>query len=303
MGLFMGALFAGNYFGGYLRSTVERLAAKVKWSDSIDAAETPTIRPVADPDTGDMTGVINPYNEYYILAYIAKSMDSDPKSKASQYFETYHATSGEPVGSHGHPVQRNYWGYPLLTDQASKFMSSFIPLFCWYQTKAFQTNTYYKSMLKDWLQADMKYWDLITNDTSEIWGKKVKGHVFGCGAGAGHDSGYTVNRIDGDEEPIFDAAIMAGFLAVDDASLRREINTRLNWLMDNEVCTYEKTLSNGHKATVPWRCSLKNPYWRAPGADSIDYSTMVLGYALNFLPNGFYGTYVCCSDTDAQAVI
>jgi hypothetical protein len=31
--------------------------------------------------------------------------------------------------------------------------------------------------------------------------------------------------------------------------------------------------------------------WRASTADSIDYSTMVLGYATNFLPTGFYAKY------------
>lgn len=287
--LFMGALFAGNYFGDAVDDLAQSLASAVKWSDALEAADSPVVFPIANGTTAQMHGVIKPYNEYYIVAYLAKLMDPNPSSKASRYFETYHGSSGAPVGgADGHPVHRNYWGYDLLTD-GDKFMSSFIPQFCWFQTKGFQENAYYsKQLLKAWLQADLKFWDLITSESTEIWGKKVKGKIFGCGAGPGHDSGYTVNRIDGKEEPIFSAAIMAGFLSVDDADMRRSINEQLQWLVDNSVCVYDKHLPDGYTASVPWRCSISNPDWKASTADSIDYSTMVLGYALNFLPDSFY---------------
>ena len=40
------------------------------------------------------------------------------------------------------------------------------------------------------------------------------------------------------------------------------------------------------------RCPIPRlPDWRCPSMDSIDYSTMVLGYATNFLPPDFYIQY------------
>ena len=33
------------------------------------------------------------------------------------------------------------------------------------------------------------------------------------------------------------------------------------------------------------------PEWRCPSVDSIDFSTMILGYSTNFLPADFYQTY------------
>ena len=40
-----------------------------------------------------------------------------------------------------------------------------------------------------------------------------------------------------------------------------------------------------------WRYSLGTPTWRAGTVTSVDYSTMVLGYAINYLPDNFYPTY------------
>ena len=33
------------------------------------------------------------------------------------------------------------------------------------------------------------------------------------------------------------------------------------------------------------------PDWRCPSVDSIDFSTMILGFASNFLPVDFYNQY------------
>jgi hypothetical protein len=42
---------------------------------------------------------------------------------------------------------------------------------------------------------------------------------------------------------------------------------------------------------VVWRYSVAQPEWRATLADSIDYSTLVLGLALVYLPDDFYASY------------
>ena len=42
-----------------------------------------------------------------------------------------------------------------------------------------------------------------------------------------------------------------------------------------------------------WRYSLGTPSWRASTVTSVDYSTMILGYEINYLPGGpkFYSKY------------
>ena len=89
----LGALFAGNYFGGEVMNLALQLQEATQWSDAIQAADNSRIYPVVDPDTGVFSGTIRPYNEYYLNAYIA-NMTSAPGSKANIYFETYYGSSG-----------------------------------------------------------------------------------------------------------------------------------------------------------------------------------------------------------------
>ena len=88
------------------------------------------------------------------------------------------------------------------------------------------------------------------------------------------------------------AAIMAGFLPIANTEMKDTINDQLEWLYSNGVCAYETELPDGRKPKILWRCSVRLSDWRAPSVDSIDFSTMILGYATNFLPMNFYSTYV-----------
>ena len=70
--------------------------------------------------------------------------------------------------------------------------------------------------------------------------------------------------------------------------MKSTINDQLEWLYSNGVCAYETELPDGRKPKILWRCSVRLPDWRSPSVDSIDFSTMILGYATNFLPENFY---------------
>ena len=54
----MGALFAGNYFGGELHSLALDIARSVDWNKAIKSANDPTIFPVVNGTTGQMGGTI-----------------------------------------------------------------------------------------------------------------------------------------------------------------------------------------------------------------------------------------------------
>ena len=226
------------------------------------------------------------------MAYLA-NLTSPAGSKANTYFETYMSTEGEPVGAgnpHA-PIQRSYHGYDLLTDSSSIFMSSFVPQFSYYLARGYQTNQFYRDMNTRWLKADKLYWSLSLDETSTIWGIPVLNKTWGAGAGP-CPTGYCVERIDRSPELIISAAIMAGFLpSADTEELREEINSQLEWMYENDVCAYPVHLETGAEHKILWRCSIKQQDWRCPSADSIDFSTMILGYATNFLPVDFYMNY------------
>ena len=68
-------------------------------------------------------------------------------------------SNGPPPGYGTYPTQLNYFEYELLSDNNVRFMSSFIPQFCYFLSRGFQENKYYRNkMLPDWLNADYKYW-------------------------------------------------------------------------------------------------------------------------------------------------
>ena len=62
-----------------------------------------------------------------------------------------------------------------------------------------------------------------------------------------------------------------------------------------QVCSYPVNLGTwenpGPEHRILWRCSIVQEAWRCPSVDSIDFSTMILGFATNFLPDNFYNTY------------
>ena len=52
------------------------LLQSVSWSDAIKAADKPTIFPTVNSNTGEFKGNIRPYNEYYLVAYLANLTSS-----------------------------------------------------------------------------------------------------------------------------------------------------------------------------------------------------------------------------------
>eukprot|EP00040_Diaphanoeca_grandis_P043704 m.10021 g.10021 ORF g.10021 m.10021 type:complete len:430 (-) comp8069_c0_seq1:68-1357(-) len=289
----LGARLAGNYFKGHALTLSQRLMVLVTWQDAIEAANSPTIFPVVNATTGVLSGNIRPYNEYYLVAYLAMLTSPDNTTKAAKYFNTYYrAGPNGPRGDGTWPVFKDYWGDNLLTDNNNTFMSSFIPQFCYYLSKEFHDSSYFSGkMLPQWLNADQKFWSLALDENAHVWGKPVKGKVFGCGAGPG-PSGYHVERINKSENLVVSAAIMAGFLPIATTEQKQTINAQLEWLYQNKVCAYELAVVDpAETINMLWRCSIKQPSWRARSMDSIDISTLVLGLATNHLPPSFYSTY------------
>ena len=82
--LVLGALFVGNYFGGEVLKLATQLRDSVQWSNAIKAANNPTIYSKVDPNTGQFFGDIRPYNEYYLVAYLAMKTSPGTQSKVQK---------------------------------------------------------------------------------------------------------------------------------------------------------------------------------------------------------------------------
>lgn len=90
---------------------------------------------------------------------------------------------------------------------------------------------------------------------------------------------------------------MAPFMGV--ASAKAKVEEDLNWLYDNNV-SYTKNFHDGSTAKLIWRYSAAQPDWRSTWMTSVDYSTMVMGYAMKYLPENFYPTYNAGSISDGK---
>lgn len=81
---------------------------------------------------------------------------------------------------------------------------------------------------------------------------------------------------------------MAPFMGI--PSAKERVEQDLNWLYENNVA-YEKNFHDGSTAKLLWRYSAAQPSWRSTWMTSVDYSTMVMGYAMKYLPENFYPIY------------
>lgn len=224
---------------------------------------------------------------------MAKRQRSD---KAFEYFETFFGTTGKPEGAQGYPEVFNYWGYDLQSDYKGA-VSSFIPQLCYFLTKGYQQNPYQIAIFRNWLSADMKFWDLALPKDAQVWGQPVKRYAWGCGAGP-DPTGYVADRIDDSRALTFSVPIMAGFLPVADASQKAHIAAQIRHLYENGVAYHV-----GGVGKILWRWSVQKPEWAADHVTAIDFANMILGYSCLFLPSDFYMKYAADADVDQAAVI
>eukprot|EP00930_Biecheleria_cincta_P050753 TRINITY_DN3592_c0_g1_i4.p1 TRINITY_DN3592_c0_g1~~TRINITY_DN3592_c0_g1_i4.p1 ORF type:complete len:696 (+),score=104.90 TRINITY_DN3592_c0_g1_i4:58-2145(+) len=253
------------------------------------------------------TGVMRPFSEYYVLAYIATKSDlagettsAEELEMARRYFDVFfgpHADSA-PEGNGDLPVQNNYQGISLLGNRPDRLLPSFVYQFCNFLTKSFGTSPYFEQLFSDAEKADMEFWSrTVANSQSQ--GNKFAGQiqtrlgkfseVWGSGAGW-TPSGYQASSISENPDLVFSAPIMAGFLLAN-PKYTAVVVEQLRHLYKEDLCAYEKPLPLGDKAKVLWRCSLKQPNWKAWRAESVDFSTEIFGFAQLYLPDGFYQTY------------
>ena len=266
--LVSGALFAKNYFKN---DSISKYALEL-WN-SIDHEKA-----IADAENGKIylsmqaNGDGTPnfftsvYNEYMIVAWMAKNASTNANSPANIIWEKYYANPDILP-------QSVYNGNNVLTDQPGHFMSSFTHLFNYYLCHYFTTSEKYIDYLKLARQADYDWWQLTTGAQEWEWG---------CGAGTGPE-GYQADKINNNQNQVISPQIIAGFLPVFPEG---ENHLRQMWI--NQKGRYVFPYNQGE--VLLWRYSLQKPEWIATEIQGIDYSTMLFGLASlpQFLGNEFF---------------
>merc|ERR1719414_857499 len=106
---------------------------------------------------GTMIGYLKPFNEYFMLPYLASnplyassSTSTRDLQAAQRILEVFWGTGSKaPIWGVTYPVNSSYDGYELLTDVASNQIPSFHVQFLHFSTKAFNTNPFFQKLFSN----------------------------------------------------------------------------------------------------------------------------------------------------------
>ncbi|WP_316837772.1 hypothetical protein [Pedobacter nutrimenti] len=250
-----GALFCKKYFSTntIIGNLADSLYKSINWSKAIANSSTGKIYLSLDAN-GNGVGTTAAYNEYMIVAYLAYKAENGNGGPATTLWNNFYANTTNLPKS-------NYWGYEVLTDNPTSFLSDFIPQFCYYLCHPYAANTQYMTYMNSSMQADKKWWTFTSGLSSYEWG---------LGAGTA-PSGYHADRIDDNADKVVSPHIISGFIPINSTA------------KDDLVSLYNANKGiytlPGTSYKILWRYSTANLSWKAAEVQGIDYSSMLFGLA------------------------
>lgn len=250
--LAMGAMFAKNYF----KDSDITFYADQLWN-SIDFTKA-----IANPSTGQIyltmdssgngisSSLTSTYNEYMIVAWLAKNDPNNNADDANLLWNNYY-------GNVANILKKTYAGYECLTDHEARFLPSFTHQFNYFLCNYFPNSTIY-----------MQYFENAKN-ADEAWGTANMGAAYewGCGAGCG-PNGYHADAIEENPDKVVSPHIIGGFSPIEDPK------TTLLQLYNNNKGVY---LVPGTTDKFLWRYSMDG--YSADAVQGIDLSSMLFGLA------------------------
>jgi len=254
--LVSGALFCKTYFSrneeiGFL---ADSLYLSVDWESAIANPATGALYMTFE-ESGKGELVITPFNEYMIVAWLAKNDFRDSGRALTSWNNSYGDIAGLP--------KKDYGDYTLLTDNPGSFVSSFVIQFPYYLCFYFRKDQDYLYYLEQAMFADKQWWRDNTDAPDYIWG---------LGAGEVPGGGYHADRINDNPNKICSPHIIAGFIPVDTLCYNDLLQ-----LWDHSLGIYE--LPKASNSKILWRFRYNNPSQKAAYCQGVDYSTMVFGLA------------------------
>lgn len=269
--LMCGALFCMNYFQDTsISHYVIELWNSIDFEATIMSSSTGQIYLEMNEDgTGVPDELTSPYNEYMIVAWLAKNSSDDSNSIGNILWNNYYSSPDSlPIVS--------YNGIGVLSDNYSSFLSSFVHQFNYYLCNYFTRNPAYLKYFKYSQMADSAWWNTIENNLFE----------WGLGAGSAISGAYHADAINNNPDTIFSPHIIAGYIPINSNSKNDIIN-----LWNSGHGKY--TLPTVNNNQILWRYSLSDTSWFPNEIIGIDHSTMLFGLSTlpEYLGNNFFPLY------------
>ncbi|MEM6800230.1 MAG: hypothetical protein AAF696_02440, partial [Bacteroidota bacterium] len=163
--LVSGALFCKNYFQD---DSIDKYVDELWNSIDFNAA-------IADPALGRIylemeangSGKPNsytlPYNEYMIVAWLAKNASDDTNSPGNRLWNNFYANTNNLP-------KPGYRGINVLSDNAGAFLSSFTHQFNYYLCHYFAQSTEYMDFYRNAYKADSAWWKDNSGFNEYEWG-------------------------------------------------------------------------------------------------------------------------------------
>jgi hypothetical protein len=271
----MGLTFCKNYFSNNIPivTKANQLLSAMDYTAAI-SSDSQQLFMVLDKN-GVGSNPTSAYNEYMIVAWLAKNADSlhPGYTKSQAYWNSRY--QNPKTGSIHHS---NYWGIDLISD--GSFIPNFIPQFTYYYCSYFKTNSDYMTYFDNSRKSDALFWKKLVPEISS--------YKWGLGAGENPGNGYSANAIDRNDLQILSPHIIAGFIPV----YPQAVND-LKSLYGNGNGSSVYSLPGSSSRKVLWRYSLKNTSLRCSYIQAVDFSTMLYGLASlsENLGENFFATY------------
>lgn len=269
--LVAGALFSMKYFNN---DSITRYATELWKSIDFDAAiANPTSGQIylsmnAD-GSGDSNAVTIPYNEYMLVAWLAKNYSGNPNSVGNRLWDNhYSSTDSLPTAS--------YQGNAVLTDHSTSFLSSFTHQFNYYLCHYFTTSNAYLAYFKSTQEADKSWWGTTENDAYE----------WGLGAGSAITTAYHADAISNNIDTIVSPHIIAGYIPVNPSGKNDLIH-----LWNSAAAKY--TLPTANNELVLWRYTNSDTNWTPNEIIGVDYASMLFGLSTlpEYLGDSFFADH------------
>lgn len=266
-------LFCKKYFAHNpkIARLADRLYLSINWSSMIAEPESGGIYLTADT-LGVGMGVTLPFNEYMIVAWLAKHDQRENKDAELLWKQHYEKTGQLPTSNYGEQI--------LLTDRSGSFLSSFVPQFNHYLCHYFTTQVDYQVFFSNAMRADSLWWRENVAAPCLSWG-------FGAGSSCQFvSSGYHADDLEDHPGTIASPQTIGGFIPVNPDLIYNLLN-----LFGKKIGVYE--LPDANNSKILWRHSLEQPEWQACDLQGIDFATMLLGLAAHpdHLGNDFFKSY------------
>lgn len=269
--LVSGALFSMNYFQhDSISHYTTELWNSINFNDAIDNSSTGQIYLSMDSDgNGINNSLTRPYNEYMIVAWLAKNYSSESNNLGTILWNNHYSSPSLLPSI-------SYQGSSVLSDNNNSFLSSFTHQFNYFLCNYFTTSTEYLTYFKNSQEADRSWWQNMDYNLFE----------WGLGAGSAITSSYHADAINNNEDLIVSPQIIAGYIPVN-----LESKSNLIDLWNSNLGKFN--LPNVNNDPILWRYSKSNTTWIPNEIIGIDYSSMLFGLSTltEYLGIDFFSTY------------